>query len=218
MIELISIHIPKTAGRSFLSILHSVYGSEHIAHFEKTFFPDKSVSEIQQFTSALSGGVLVIHGHFQYKEIKELHRRNNSKVIAWLRNPVERVISNYSFFMKRIRESPDDAELDRRKNETLLEYAALENSRNRMTKFMDGLELNRYFFIGITENFESDVRELASMLNWGSIDIPRINDNSGFKHQLPPVTDEQRKIIAELNREDLELYRTIVERKNNRIN
>jgi hypothetical protein len=215
MIELISIHIPKTAGRSFLSILNSVYGDKHVSHYETNFYPDKSTPEILQFKSQLKEEIKVIHGHFHYKEIQDIHKTNSSKVITWLRNPVERVISNYSFFIKRTHASADQ-EMQRRKNETLLEYARLENSKNRMVKFMDGLNVQDFYFIGLMENFDKDMEVLSEMLHWNKITIPRINDNSEFKTQLPQVTREEKKIIENLNKEDIQLYKRVLEIHKNR--
>jgi len=216
MIELISIHIPKTAGRSFLAILNSVYGENHISHYETNFFPDKSTPEILQFKSQLKKDTRVIHGHFHYKEIQDIHKTSSSKVVTWLRDPVERVISNYSFFIKRASQPSAESEIQGRKNETLLHYARLDNSRNRMVKFMDGLNLGDFYFIGLMENFSGDIEVLAGMLNWKKTAVPRINDNSEFKLQLPEVTNEERKIIEDLNKEDIELYKRVLEIHKNR--
>lgn len=217
MIEIVSIHIPKTAGRSFLSILNTVYDSNIIAHFDRKNYNYKGTPEIEQFKSQLKSTTKIIHGHFQYKELVDLKNINTAKVITWLRNPVERVISNYSFFKKRISESLNDAELQNRRDEKLVEYAALENSRNRMSKFMEGLDLDWYYFVGITEHFNSDVSILAGMLKWKPFEIPRINVNTEFKSQLPPVSEKEKKIIEDLNRIDMELYFRALEIRKKRI-
>lgn len=205
MPEIISIHIPKTAGRSFLSILRSVYGNEHVRHYDRKNYNDK-INAVKYFLSELDNKDKIIHGHFNYSDVKSLHEKTNSKIITWLRNPVERVISNYGFFKKRIFESTNDKELERRKDETLIEYAFLENSRNRMSKFMSGIDLKDYFFVGITEHFNDDIQILSKQLSWSKIDIPRINDNSEFKSKLPQVSSEEKRKIEELNKEDMELY------------
>lgn len=214
MIDLISIHIPKTAGRSFLAILKSVYGSDHVAHYESKNYIEKNIPPVIQFKLQLNDSVKVIHGHFKFTDIADVKSTSSSKVITWLRDPVERVISNFSFFRKRITLAPDNAELQARKNETILEYAQMEESINRMCKFTKGLDINDYFFIGITEKFDSDIHILGKLLNWKSFNAPRINDNSEFKSGLPNISLETRKIIEALNGEDMELYRRVCELRN----
>lgn len=210
MLDLISIHIPKTAGRSLLAIFNSVYNSETFAHFDRKYFSDKSISEAIQFKSLLNENIRVIHGHFHYNEIQDL-KNSNTKIITWMREPVDRVISNFSFFKKRILLAPNDVELQNRKNESLIEYASKEDTRNLMSRFTKGSGLKDFYFIGITEYFDEDVRILAECLNWKHFDIPRVNDNSEFKSNLPVATDADKKLIAELNREDIALYEQAID-------
>jgi hypothetical protein len=218
MIEIVSIHIPKTAGRSFLSILNTVYDSNIIEHFDRKNYNNKGFPEIEQFKSQLNSTTKIIHGHFHYNEIKNLNNINNAKVITWLREPVDRVISNFSFFKKRIFESSNDVELQNRREETLIEYASMENSRNRMSKFTQGLDIEKYYFVGITEHFNSEVGILAGMLKWKPFEIPRININTEFKSKLPSVSDKEKKIIEELNGNDMELYFRALEIRKKRFN
>jgi len=217
MTELISIHIPKTAGRSFLAILQSVYGSELVMHFDRKNYPEKSIPDVEQFKLQLNEKIKVIHGHFRYKEFRDLEGFKNAKLITWVRNPVDRVISNYSFFKKRITFALNDAELQRRKNESLLEYAFKDDTRNLMSQFTDGLKLNDFYFIGLMESFNSELLKLSEMLNWGSFEIPRINDNAEFKNQLPSVTEEEKTLIENLNAKDIELYSKVLELRKNRL-
>lgn len=217
MVELISIHIPKTAGRSFLAILQSVYGSDLVMHFDRKNYPDKSVPDAEQFKKQLNEKIKIIHGHFRYKEIRDLKDFKNAKLIMWVRNPVDRVISNYSFFKKRITLAPNDAELQKRKNESLLEYAFKDDTRNLMNQFIEGLKLDDFYFIGVMEYFDTELIKLAELLNWGSFEIPRINDNSSFKAQLPIVTDEEKILIENLNAKDIDLYSKVLELRNDRL-
>ncbi len=218
MIELVSIHIPKTAGRSFLVILGSIYDNTNLSNFDRKNYPDKSIPPVEQFASQLNDSIKVVHGHFKFNEISNLNNFKNAKIITWVRDPVDRVISNYFFFKKRISLEIYNSDLQKRKNESVIEYASLDASRNRMHRFLDGLDINSIFFIGLTEYFDIDLNFLAKKLNWGPIEIPRINDNSEFKSGLPTVTQEERKIISDLNKIDIELYRKALEIRNKRIN
>jgi hypothetical protein len=177
MIEIISIHIPKTAGRTFRDILYQVYGTEQFAYFHRTNYTDlKNLSRKEQFLQQLSPNQKIIHGHFRFPEIQHIYQKNNCKLITWLREPVERVISNYCFFKRRILENPNDENLQKRKHETLMEYAKLEECRNLMCQFLQGVELEHFFFIGFVESYDEDIQKLSKMLNWGDVSIPRVND------------------------------------------
>jgi hypothetical protein len=216
MIELISIHIPKTAGRSFLAILKSVYGEDNVAHFDWKTFPKRDEAAVSHFKSELDEKIKVIHGHLSYKEIIQNGFSSHSKFITWLRNPVQRVISNYNFFKKRISKSGDPALL-KRENETLLEYSHYENGRNRMTKFIAGLQPEKFYYIGIMENFEEDIQELGRMLHWPSFQIPRINVSDIQNGNSQNVTEEEIKIIEELNVQDVELYNRVLDIRSKRL-
>jgi hypothetical protein len=218
MVELVSIHIPKTAGRSFVEILKAVYGENRVRHFDRKDYSDKSVPEVLQFISGLTESTTVIHGHFTYNDIRDIKNIHSAKLITWVRDPVERVFSNYSFFKKRIAEASEESELQKRKEETLIEYASLEHSRNRMSKFISGARLKDFFFIGVIEYFDSDIKTLSDMLGWPEISIPRVNINSEFKSKLPAVSENEKKVIRELNKDDVELYNNVLESTGKKIN
>ena len=175
--ELISIHIPKTGGTSFLNILCQVYRPETVFHFHKSNFADKSLPEVEQFKARLKADWRIIHSHYHYKEISDLIRYDRTKVIAWLRDPVERVISDYSHFIKRRMNLPEDEDIGLRRNEPILKFARLPECRNRMSKFLSGRPIDQYFFLGISEFYDEDIRILAKLLGWKMVLIPRLNDN-----------------------------------------
>ena len=105
-IEIISIHIPKTAGTSFRNILKAVYSKEQVVRIdislpsEKTSFPSTSHPPPKH----LPRGCRVIHGHFRYRDLAEFYKLNSDiPIITWVRDPVERVISNY-YYLRQVLE------------------------------------------------------------------------------------------------------------------
>ncbi len=216
---LVSIHIPKTAGRSFYSILNQVYPAGTLAHFDQKNYQGMSRHAATfAFLQDLNENVNVIHGHFMFNDVKEHIRENNLDFVTWLREPVDRVLSNYRFFIQRTRRSDADEKMLSRRNESLLEYARLEESRNRMSKFLDGAKLENAKFIGIMEYFEEDIKKLGLMLDWNEFKISHENMNMEFRESdLKSVSQETIQEIRDLNTLDLRLYETALEYRLKRI-
>ncbi len=218
MLELISIHIPKTAGRTMLNILNSVYGEEQVLSIDRIPFKANPQQAIIDFKKKITPNIKVIHGHIWAEEIKSIIQENpQARKITFMREPINRVISNYCFFKKRISLALNDPELQLRKDETLLAYAFKEDTRNVMTRFIEGLKIEDFFFVGVFENLNADLNNLASLLNWGTIQIPKINENTEFKEKLPPLSEEEIKLIENLNARDMELYSKVLALRNIRL-
>ncbi len=195
MPHLISIHIPKTAGTSFYSILKQVYGPTLSPSYKRKDVKKQPNWEAHE----------VIHGHFSYREIAHLHRTHGAKVICWLRHPVDRVISNHTFFIAGLSQPHKNLrqyELNKHRiHEDLLTYAQKTENRNRMSKFLAGISLEELFFVGKMERFEKEVGRLGKQLGWTTVQIPKLNTL-----ERPEVDETTRNKILALNQQDFELY------------
>ena len=177
------------------------YGSHNVLTLTR-----KVIEELgPAWTQALPEKIAVLHGHFTFPEIHDLHQRSNSRLIAWLRHPVERVIFNYAFFIRKVHSGVRPEE-HHRQNESLLDYASLDETRNRMSTFLEGITLKGLFFVGIMEYFENDLNDLARTLSWERIEPIHLNCNRTYKRRLPPVDKATRQVIFELNLRDAVLY------------
>jgi hypothetical protein len=215
MVELISIHIPRTAGTSFYQVLKQVYGDNlSISLRRKDLNNPKFKGD--DLSPILTPNIKAIHGHVYYYEVRKIHLTNNSKVICWLREPTSRVISNYRFFMHGLRNPEKNKAVyqinKHRINETLLEFSMREENRNRISKFLGDLSLDELFFFGIIESFNADVMSLAKKLKWPDIIIPHLNNvpSIDISHQLDGTIVDQ---IKNLNNLDIELYNKALEMK-----
>jgi hypothetical protein len=207
-IDLISIHIPKTAGTSFRNILKGVYGEKAVARVDIPLAVEAASHE-RRAAPSLGRGIRVLHGHFRYHDLAEHYRLDHDiPVITWLRDPVERVISNYFYLQKILRdilrEEKRNTAILNKMEKSLLEYARAEIARNRMSKFLDGKQLRDFLFVGIVEYFPQDLTRLSALLGWKKA---RALEQNSSREQKTSVSDEVRAEILKLNERDADLYK-----------
>lgn len=214
-IQLVSIHIPKTAGTSFRNTLKSIYGEEAVVRvdIEKTGEHIR-VNQEDYAENRLPPHTRVVHGHFRpthlyaYFPIPE-----EVPIITWLRDPVERVISNYYYLARRLAEELDEERkglnILSKMQRTLIEYARDENNQNRMKKFLRGVTLEELTFVGIQEYYSEDLAVLAELFGWAS--VPEFKDNVTTRKY--DVSSADRAEIAALNADDVALYQRALERR-----
>ncbi|MGH7197863.1 MAG: sulfotransferase family 2 domain-containing protein [Candidatus Omnitrophota bacterium] len=208
-IELISLHIPKTAGTSFRNILKSVYGEKAIVRVDIPLEGERASHEkAVQGPERLPKETRVLHGHFRAKDLACHYRLGaGTPVITWMRDPVERVLSNFFYLQKILRgivqEEKKNVNLLNKMEKTLLEYARAEIARNRMAKLLEGTRLGDLLFVGVREHFSEDLADLARVLGWKTFPEFRHNDS---EEQRPPVDAALRDEIRRLNEGDAALY------------
>ncbi len=210
MLELISIHVPKTGGRSFREILFQVYDERKVTKLNRNELTNAKAP----VTKELLGQAAVLHGHLSYEQVRRLHLSTGAKLVTWLRNPVERIFSNYCFRLRRALEGSvstigSEAALD--------DFARKPGQRNQMASFLEGIELAEMFFVGVTECFSADVQDLGRRLHWDEFDLVWDNANTNFKRKIPPPSPQQRELVRRLNERDVALYQEALELRNERL-
>jgi len=204
-IELISIHIPKTAGTSFRNVLESVYGEKMVVRMDinKHKPPPKQLCEKDR----------VIHGHLRVPDLVKIYDINiNTPVITWMREPVDRLISNYFYLQKIYRDiiSKETSNINfiTRMEKSLMEYAHAE--KNRMSYYLKGVCLRDLYFIGIKEYFSEDLADLACMMGWQKYKEYTYNTSKELNVNKTYVDKKTREEINKLNSIDVELYKEVL--------
>ena len=133
-------------------------------------------------------------------------------MITWLRDPVERVISNYFYLEKRLKEELEEERkglnILSKMQRSLMEYAGAEINRNRISKFLNGAKIKDFTFVGIQEHYGEDLKTLAKILGWKEFQELHHNQTGKTKRQ---ISEEERAEIARLNPLDMTLYQEAME-------
>lgn len=201
MVEIISVHIPKTAGTTFFDVLLQIYGFEQIC---RDYPPDQEYIP----TNPLPEQIKVIHGHLL--PIKYDGYFPEAKRITWLRHPIFRLISEY-VFAKTVSDNINPVHTDIAKGRlSFLDFAELPEMQNFMSNQIRGLKLSDFYFVGLQEFFLEDLAELKMMLKWSKFKLKVENSNTSAKNQkfLQKLMANKPLInkLALLNNEDMELY------------
>lgn len=206
MVELISVHIPKTAGTAFRQVLCEVYGCDRVLN---DYPPDR----IYDPATVIEPKIAVIHGHFLPGKYRNLFP--HAKRIVWLRNPIFRLISEY-FFALNIRDYNNvfHAQLLER-NLSILEYARIPAMRNFLTRHLAGAQLQEFDFVGIQEFYDRDLVSLQKLMGWCEF-VPTIknrNRDRPYQQCLQEIMNDDILIdrLARLNAADFKLYESALD-------
>ena len=213
---IISIHIPKTAGLTFLNLLTQVYGAKLVTDYEDK--PDAFNFKLKKFNlnpfnpfDRLIYRYLhsksCIHGHFLLAKYKYVP---NAKFIAWVRDPVQRVMSHY-YHWQRVYDPLNATCVYLYENKlSLLEFARLEPMRNLQKYYLSDKPVNKMKFIGVTEYFKESIQSFNTIF---SLDLPydlKLNINPEPYEVEASILDK----IRDLNLEDMKLYEAVLRKYN----
>jgi hypothetical protein len=212
---IISIHIPKTGGTTFVDMLRNC--AEEVLYLDYEYEGPSPSALFRRgeplampFESIVSDleslpGRSVIHGHFPAE--KYISKFPNAVYVTWLRDPVERVVSNYLYWQR------SDVTGDRRWEGVIAQKLSLEQfaesdfARDLQRAFLYPLAVEDFDFIGITEEYDRSLelfrRLFCPGISFRSTMLNRNPDRQGEFYELEP---ELRKKILNLNEHDAHTY------------
>ena len=215
------VHIPKTAGSSLVISLSGLFPralrlelrggggidsaryNAGVRHHASAFMSDEEVP-----------GLLI--GHVPLK-LHDLDALNGCNVISFVRDPVDRVISDYYYSTS---EKHPHRDLMRDRFPTIENYIEAPGERNKMFRYLstrsDGSveellnSLDRFAFIGSVDAFDSSIFALSLMLGARTLPMPTQNRRVGSKgHSDAESNAALRSTIAEMNALDMALFNHI---------
>ena len=205
VVELIAVHVPKTAGATFQSVLKQVYGAENIyydyldASRPRVYKPNEIPSQIR-----------VINGHFSISKYESFFPE--AKRIIWLRHPIYLLVSLYFYWRYLPLQKGDDTIVGKLQQSQMgiYEFSEQPELRNILCQNACGKMLDEFYFVGLQEFFREDLLELKTILSWPEVRIfqENINPNLKYQHDLQNVLTNKTIIskLVENNRQDIELY------------
>ena len=221
--NIIFLHLPKTAGTTLNFILSRQYDSEIIHTIEGDTL--KALKKFENFTPKARQKIHVVNGHGEFGIHKFLF--GPSKYITFLRNPIERVISDY-YFILRAPQTPYHRYVT--ENQLSLKEAVeckdpLIMLPNSQTILLAGVwrkgikqcndevltqakqNLRKHFIVGLTEKFDESICLLKSYFDWGT-DVYYKKRNVTTNRLAPEnLPKETLDAIVHYNQCDLELYK-----------
>jgi hypothetical protein len=133
----------------------------------------------------------VIFGHFVWTKYNHLKRPK----VVFLRDPVERIISNYFYFQGLYKKEFD------RKNYNIFDFINTDLWKNHMTYVLG--DITKYDFVGIVERYYPSIRKFCNLFG-----IPQVRNiiEKRRTENKRPISITTRNKIRDLNIEDQRLY------------
>mgnify|MGYP002475453695 CR=1 FL=1 len=206
-----SMHIPKTGGTAFYDWLCHQFKDVSVN-------VKRDMVKYESFTNLLDCDV--VHGHVKFREIAP-YLTGKEKLIVWVRNPIDRVISNYYFFKNALqnplRPQSSVAQANaHRKDETLIHYAMRPETQNMISDYLEGVSLDSLYFIGSLESFETDIYQLSNQLSHTNRYYPGAL-NQGEKFGSQNISYEELELLKELNQKDILIYNQLMNLRKSRL-
>jgi hypothetical protein len=199
---MVSMHLPKTGGSSFRAFLEEHYGRSLRCLYAPEEIDPERIPGLE-----IDPGTRCLHGHFQADAFDE--RFPEAIKITWMRDPVERIISNYFQYLRHPNE--DDYEFNRRlisEGWSLMRFARDEGMREAMRWFFNAVPLESFFFVGIVEEYEASMKLLAHLMRLnpsGWEEKANVNP-SKVPASRYVLTKAQRDELSALYAEEIEVY------------
>lgn len=220
-IELLSIHIPKTGGSSFQKTLQALYGEDAFQRLDFTVRErdgrprmlatnrtSQALLDQLHHRGELPAATRVLHGHFHYEDFARFFEvPATCQVVTWLRDPVQRIVSNYHYLLSQfddqVQHTPLSRQLFKRLVKSLPEFASHPRDTNLYADYLRGRELADYDFVGIIEAYGEELVRLGHVL--GKADLPQFEVNKA-RGKAPALDSAQETALAALNQGNLAVY------------
>jgi Sulfotransferase family len=214
LIEVVSVHIPKTAGTTFANCLKKIY--DQSIYFD--YGLDYSSPQFF-YPFDIPPNFKLIHGHFPVFKYEKYF--TSAKRVTWLRDPIKMLISLYNHW-RVVSFKNDASSLQKKVREGEVEFTNFieyPQCQDLLCIYTNN-NLSLFDFVGITEFFQEDFNELRAMMNWPETEISYKNKNWSLDYQkfVSEIFGNRELIkkIEHYNEGDIYLYQTALQLRRKR--
>jgi len=198
---LISVHIPKCAGTSFRTILRGIFGDKLWLNYGAAYRRE----EVRP--GVVPPGTECIHGHFLADAFDVVFK--NPRLVTWVRHPVERVVSNFQFFLRHPYNGDYFSRELHSKKLSLRQFSDMEGMRNEAARHFAGKTVDDFSFVGIADRFAESMRHFGQTFgfaNLESVPVPRENVNPARPARRYRLDPGDYRYILDRNASDLAFF------------
>jgi len=218
---IISVHMPKVAGTSFLHQLKKLYGEEMVL-LDYNDDPSNPLSIVNidpnyydVFPVKTIAPYKVVHGHFHPHKYINV---NNAFWLTFLRHPIANVKSIYDFWSAHEKGFWDHPIFEYFKAEqlSLIRFAMIPAVRYLYTQsYFGGFDMTQFDFIGDYARYDDELLRLGNRLG-ANFDLKVRHNTTAeyFKDELDSeysgsaISDVEHEELAQILKKDINFYTT----------
>lgn len=214
---LVSLHMAKTAGTSFAVALRAHYGED--LREDYSMLPINRRRGVREWEAmragffvrrGLTAEIRAIHGHFLPVMYRIALHDRPVHYVTWLRDPVERLVSNYHYWRRQSHGATPEQRVRHRmarEDWSLERFCLGPEFRNLYRQYLWGFDPRRFAFIGITERYEEDLDYFARHFLDGAATATHARANPERDSERYLVDPSLRARIERHHAADMALYR-----------
>jgi hypothetical protein len=168
---IISVHIPKVAGTSFLHHLRCIYGKDNLClDYDENPVDTRSVVNLDPACYRINPITTiqpykVVHGHFHPKKYDSV---SNAFRLTFLRHPIDNILSIYRFWSVHSAETWDTPlfRYFKEKKLSIEQFSMLPKIRYLYSEaYFGGYDMGKFNFIGDYKKYDLELNRLGKELN-----------------------------------------------------
>ena len=222
------LHMPKCAGSSMRKILKQKFKENYVKDYQ-SFHKSTKEEQNKLILDSIESPKKVkkdsfVFGHFY--PVKYLGKNNFNKkefrLITFLREPLERLASHYSFWTNSKKDHYLWTKMTK-ENWTFKEFCLSEEMKNFYSQYLIHVPISNFDFVGTQENIKQDWERLCKFLEIEFVELPKINETPNQiirtlfkktpKEILKKLSDQDKQEIEEFHSLDVDLYKKIRDKK-----
>lgn len=209
------VHIPKTAGTSFRKAMRRVFGEALRLDYDDRPMKKRPWRRVWEAWSHGRRSAAIelpehacIFGHYLPLKYWALARARPTRRVTWLRDPVDRLVSHYHFIFERHRRRGFGPGRNRVVDEAwpLERFLLAPMYRNWAARFLFGVPLRRFDFVGIVEDYEAELADFGR--RFLGRELAAVHEKRNGERPRGEVIDpDLRRRVETFHARDVALYR-----------